>query len=328
MEIKLNQASVQNVIDAGANHWVKGDFDRYYIDVKDLVEYDFYKTGNVRYAAINGEKISNTEGTSLLHTKIYVENGKLVSGSEDLINLAMAKYDLHEESEEVGAPAEDAVEATETVEESTYVEDTDSSNNDSNDTDTFKVLDTYLEKHGLTRYQISKRTGIGATTLQRSADMCATDINSRVMVAIAQALKKTPGQVFDELIELEMENDMTAEETKLLLIQTLDDADATALVTTDDMDGKTAVVAEIDLPSEDIIRFSVNTLSDKTITRYDVLNGLAYAMDDYDHEEDGLLYPTRHEEPQDIVAEYIGVTPQDSDYLGGLSNKIFKMRRG
>lgn len=323
MEIKLNQASVQNVIDAGANHWVKGDFDRYYIDVKDLVEYDFYKTGNVRYAAINGEKISNTEGTSLLCTKIYVENGKLVSGSEDLIKLAMAKYDLHEESEEAEAPAEESAEEVETAEEPAIVD-----NTGETDIDTFKALDAYLKENGTTRYQISKITGIGATTLQRSTEKCATDINPRAIVAIAQTLKKTPGQVFDELIEKEMENDMTLEETKLLLIKALDDADANALVTSEDMDGTTAVVAEIDLPSEETIRFSVNNPDDKAITKFNALTDLAYAMDDYDHEEDGLLYPTQHDEPQSIDAEYTGVTQQDSDYLARLSDNIFKMRRG
>lgn len=189
------------------------------------------------------------------------------------------------------------------------------------------VIDKYLEQHNIKRGRVARLTGIGPTTLQRATEVSATDINPRAMVAIAQALKKTPGQVFDELIDTEMENDMTVEETKLLLIKTLDDADATALVTTEDMDGKTAVVAEIDLPSDDTIRFSVNNPDDEAITKFDVLTNLSYAMSDYDHEEDGEFYPTQYDELQDLDAEYIGISQQDSDYLSQLSDKIFKMRK-
>lgn len=310
MSIKLSEASVKKVIDAGANHWVKGDFDRYYIDVKDLVDYDFYKSGNVKHAFINDEKISNTEGTRLLNTKIFVENNELVGDSEELLELAMNRYGLEE-----------------TAEETSKVEDSDNTvakNGAQN------PLDAYLQSQNITRYQISRLTDVGATTLQRATEKNATNINPRVMVAVAEVLKKTPGQVFDDLIEMEMANDMTVDETKLLLIKVLDDSDATALVTVEHMgDGFEAVVAEIDLPSGDTIRFAINH-RDNAITKYDVLNELAYAMDDYDHVESEEYFPTDQggDTNQVLVnAEYFGVSQADSEYLSSLSSKIFKMRK-
>lgn len=66
-----------------------------------------------------------------------------------------------------------------------------------------KLLDTYLESKDLTRYKVSKETGISPTILQRAADKAALSINSRVLQAVGKALNKTPGQVLDDLIELE-----------------------------------------------------------------------------------------------------------------------------
>lgn len=197
-----------------------------------------------------------------------------------------------------------------------------------------KLLDTYLKRNNSNRSKIARESGINLTTIKRSADpntdgsgKSATDINPRVMSAIAQAFKKTPGQVYDELIELESENDMTTEETKLLLINVLDNADATALVTTEDMGDKTAIIAEIDLPSGETIRFSVNNPDDGIITRFGALTDLAYAMADYNHEDDGEFYPTQYDSDQPVYAEYMGVSNADADYLSQLSDKVLKARR-
>lgn len=65
------------------------------------------------------------------------------------------------------------------------------------------TLDEYLKQHGTTRYKIAQVTGISTTTLQRSSKRNAEDMNPRIMVAIAKVMDKTPGQVFDELIQLE-----------------------------------------------------------------------------------------------------------------------------
>lgn len=76
--------------------------DRLYIDVKDLIEFDFYKTSRmVSYAAIDGEEISHTKGAKLLATKVYVDvkTNEIVSDSELLIELAMKHFELSEQAE-------------------------------------------------------------------------------------------------------------------------------------------------------------------------------------------------------------------------------------
>ena len=186
-----------------------------------------------------------------------------------------------------------------------------------------KILDTYLKENGTTRAKVARTAGINPTALQRATEREATDINSRVIVAIAETIKKTPGQVFDGLIETEMNTDMTSDETKLLLMSLLDNA----LVTIEDMgDGAEAIVAEIDLPSSETIRFSVNKL-DKPITKESVLTALSYAMDDYTHEDGGKIYPSQPTERPLIDAEYMGIDQGDADYLAYLSKQIFRARK-
>lgn len=67
------------------------------------------------------------------------------------------------------------------------------------------ILDDYLIKNNLTRYQIAKHGNIAATTLQNAItrNYPVNRISVKVIVAIAEMLDKTPGTVLDELIELE-----------------------------------------------------------------------------------------------------------------------------
>ncbi|VDG31429.1 hypothetical protein [Lactobacillus delbrueckii subsp. bulgaricus] [Lactiplantibacillus mudanjiangensis] len=198
-----------------------------------------------------------------------------------------------------------------------------------------KLLDVYLKNNGVNRSNVARAGQTNLTTIQRSAipfsdgtNRNADDINPRVVFAVAETLHKTPGQVLDELIELEMKNDMTTDETKLLLINILDETNATALVTVEDMgDDNEAIVAEIDLPSEDTIRFAVNNLVDNTLTKDDVLTDLRYAMADYDHEEEDGFYPTYHDGNDErplIDTEYVPLSKEDADYLEKLSKVLFK----
>ncbi|MCO6542144.1 MAG: helix-turn-helix transcriptional regulator [Lactobacillus sp.] len=67
------------------------------------------------------------------------------------------------------------------------------------------IIQKYLDQNDITRYKISKLTGISNTTLQ-SAVTSKNGINGltgKVIIAIAKALNKTPGTVLDEIIELE-----------------------------------------------------------------------------------------------------------------------------
>lgn len=200
-----------------------------------------------------------------------------------------------------------------------------------------KLLDVYLKENGTNRNRIVRATSLAPRTLQRAVepwpdgrDREANEINPRVMFAVAEVLKKTPGRVYDELIEMEMKNDMTTDEVKLLLTGVLNASNADALVTVDDMgDDQQTVVAEIELLSGEDIRFAVNKGSEP-ITKFDVLTDLSYVMDDYDHEDDGEFFPSQPDEGVDrplVDWEFVGVSREDSAYLSDLSNKIFKLRK-
>lgn len=189
-----------------------------------------------------------------------------------------------------------------------------------------KLLDTYLEKYNLKRYQVAKQTGIGTTTLQRSSDKVAFAINPRVYASVAEILHKTPGQVFDEIIRLEEDTDMTTEELKVLLSKVFADMHTDTYVYTEDMGDFVSVVAEITLPSDETVRFAVNMLPDQDITRDDVFSDLSDAMTDLPTDEDSVV------EIQDaasrlVVPESIAVSEEDSQFLNELSGKLNVLRK-
>lgn len=190
-----------------------------------------------------------------------------------------------------------------------------------------KLLDAYLEKKNLNRYQIAKETGVAPTTLQRSSDKDALAINPRVYAAIAQVLNQTPGQIFDSIIKLEEDTDMTTEEAKLLLSKTLADLNADAFVSVEDMGDYESVVAEITLPSEETVRFAVNMFDDQNVTRFDVFDALSDAMKDFPTDENQVTQRDPSVEVPLVDVEPIAVSQQDSDYLNDLSNKLFKLRK-
>lgn len=67
------------------------------------------------------------------------------------------------------------------------------------------VIQSYLDKHNVTRYKVSKISGISQMTLKHAVDSRngIDGISGKVLKAIAIALDKTPGQVLDELIAFE-----------------------------------------------------------------------------------------------------------------------------
>ncbi|NVY96995.1 helix-turn-helix transcriptional regulator [Lactobacillus sp. DCY120] len=69
------------------------------------------------------------------------------------------------------------------------------------------TLQKYLELNQITRYQISKKTGITQSSLQSTVESPRglAGVTVKTLTAIATALEKTPGQVLDELIELDSE---------------------------------------------------------------------------------------------------------------------------
>lgn len=74
----------------GFNRWTKGNFDRLYFSLEKSgdLDLDYYKSGNLRAADLDGERISNAEACRLLSVKCFIDlkNGnKLVVqyGRED-----------------------------------------------------------------------------------------------------------------------------------------------------------------------------------------------------------------------------------------------------
>lgn len=66
------------------------------------------------------------------------------------------------------------------------------------------VLQKYLDQNNLTKYQIAKKTGISQMTLSHATEDTKplSDQTVKVIAAVAEALNKTPGQVLDNLINM------------------------------------------------------------------------------------------------------------------------------
>ncbi|WP_396583353.1 helix-turn-helix domain-containing protein [Lactobacillus delbrueckii] len=67
------------------------------------------------------------------------------------------------------------------------------------------ILKKYIDQNNVTKYQISKLSGISQMTLSHATADTKQLSNQTVKVisAVAQALGKTPRQVLDDLIKLE-----------------------------------------------------------------------------------------------------------------------------
>lgn len=71
----LNEQQIKKLEAKGFNRWTKGDHDRMYFNIADTdsMEVEKYNTGNISYAELNGEKISNSEAYRILAVKAYVD---------------------------------------------------------------------------------------------------------------------------------------------------------------------------------------------------------------------------------------------------------------
>ena len=59
----------------GFNRWTKGDMDRLYFNIQKSghMDVDYYKTGNISYAAIDGEEISHRFAGQILSVKCFID---------------------------------------------------------------------------------------------------------------------------------------------------------------------------------------------------------------------------------------------------------------
>lgn len=79
--LKMAWAQAKNSIDIealekkGFNRWTKGNMDRLYFSLEKAgaLELDYYKSGNLRSADLDGKRISNAEACRLLAVKCFID---------------------------------------------------------------------------------------------------------------------------------------------------------------------------------------------------------------------------------------------------------------
>jgi len=70
----LNDKMIEKLEAKGFKRWTKGTMDRLYVNADKIgLDVDYYKTGNVSSAWLNGEKISNSEARAIMGGKYYVD---------------------------------------------------------------------------------------------------------------------------------------------------------------------------------------------------------------------------------------------------------------
>lgn len=70
-----NTISVESLEKKGFNRWTKGNMDRLYFNIERSghMEVDHYKTGNISFAAIDGEEISHRFAGQILSVKCFID---------------------------------------------------------------------------------------------------------------------------------------------------------------------------------------------------------------------------------------------------------------
>ena len=91
---KSEMLNIEERENKGFNHWAKGDMDRLYSNVEksEYLDVDYYKSGNVSSAYLEGERISNAEAYRIMSVKCFIDlknNNELVVqyGNEEVQKL-------------------------------------------------------------------------------------------------------------------------------------------------------------------------------------------------------------------------------------------------
>ena len=114
----MTEKMIKALESKGFHRWTKGDYDRLYANAEDFGLYtESYNSGNIRYAELNGVKISNAAAGRILAAKIYIDvkTGELVvsratGDADDIVEavkaaIAEAKAEVEsEEAEKASAP--------------------------------------------------------------------------------------------------------------------------------------------------------------------------------------------------------------------------------
>lgn len=67
-------------------------------------------------------------------------------------------------------------------------------------------LDLYLQRNNCKRYDVHKKTGVSQQLLSTYTNKNIEKYPGKILIALAETLNKTPGDVLNELLELEREN--------------------------------------------------------------------------------------------------------------------------
>ena len=121
----LNEKMIKALEAKGFKRWTKGDMDRMYINPETALDFEYttYKTGNISWAALNGEKISNSWAREIVSSKTYIDvnTGALVSNNntmrdaaQEIMDAVAAEIEQAEAAE--AAMAAEPVEPVEPVE--------------------------------------------------------------------------------------------------------------------------------------------------------------------------------------------------------------------
>ena len=121
----MNKKMIKALESKGFHRWTKGDYDRLYANAEDFGLYtESYNSGNIRYAELNGVKISNAAAGRILSAKIYIDvktdkliTSRITADADEIVEavkaaIAEAKAEVEsEEAEKASAPqlSEDAV---------------------------------------------------------------------------------------------------------------------------------------------------------------------------------------------------------------------------
>ena len=74
MNEEKNILNIEELEKRGFNRWTKGNMDRLYFDVKkSYLDVDYYKSGNISSAYLEGERISNAEAYRLMSVKCFID---------------------------------------------------------------------------------------------------------------------------------------------------------------------------------------------------------------------------------------------------------------
>ncbi len=70
------------------------------------------------------------------------------------------------------------------------------------------AMDVFLQKFGLTRYDVWKMTGISQQTLSKANRKTSNDYSGKVLKALSEATGISPGEVLDSIFRIEKDKEL------------------------------------------------------------------------------------------------------------------------